>query len=354
MHRLGELYGETNRLELGIGVLRQTVEIRTGIVRDSPRSGIERARLGNDLIALGDLEDRAGHVAAAARTWEQALTAIEQAVRDHPAQTLFRQALAEINELLGRLAVRGKSDPEVALRHLETARQIHESLLLASSDEGEMVFNLEKTYVDMFYHHVVFGHPELGLAVFDQAQKTFEETNRAAPGKPPDHSSLLAHIRTWRGGALLFLDRPEDAAREYDVATKFVRTALTDTWLSSHRALADGRLAVARGEVARARAIALEIAPPPSKNRYELIYGAAALLAACATATDPVRNPADHEQLTTQSLDILRQARDTHALSPLAMRSILGVDPAFAAIRKTKSYEQFLSELLRGTESSPK
>jgi serine/threonine protein kinase len=344
LHRLGEIYGETNRLEPGIAALRKAVDLRTAVVRDSPRNGIDRARLGNDLIALGDLHDRVGQVDDAAQAWARAFDHIQQAMRDHPAQTLFRQAFGEINELLGRMAVRGKSSPEVALRHLETARETHEALMLASPNDAEMLYNLQKTYVDLFFHHLVFGQPQRGLAVFDRAIKTFEPAASDTTGETPKYQWMLADIHMIRGDALQFLNRPVESMRDYDLALKLTKDPALRAQMSRRHSMAEGLQAVGNGDVARARTIALEAARAEPKNG-EVLYAAAALLAACAAATDPARNATAREQLIVQALDLLRQARDTHYLSPLALRSILSVDPSYAAIRKTKPFEQFLAEL---------
>ncbi len=171
LHRQGELYGRTHRLEQGIAALEEAAALQERQLRAAPGNALARARWGNHLLAIGELCESKGEIDRAQSVWLQALGQFERVVRDHPHQTAYAIALAETHCSLGKLTALGRLSAAEGQQHLDSGRAIVERLLRAHPQLGELWNALFLNLQAQRTYFLATGEPRGYLKAIDERLK---------------------------------------------------------------------------------------------------------------------------------------------------------------------------------------
>jgi hypothetical protein len=340
LHRLGELYGGTGRVDLAAETLGRAVAIQQVLVQRSPRDANARTYLANTMLALGETRLRAGLSDQARQVWGASLSHFEQVVRDHPQNTDFALALASAHANLGSLAGLGALDPEETLVHLASAAKIQQGVLTAHPEIGygwhewEVTLGFEQAY------WLSIGQPEGRLRTTREHLEWLESVG-ARLGKRGDISRTS--VRLSLADAYRLLGRPEEALAEIDVveAQAGAETPKPEPRHQSSRMLSQALLAAGKGDTATAMALAekaSELAPVDG----EILYGAAAVASRCAARAKSSEELALH---SANAVELLKRSWAAGFPAPIGPQALLLSDRAFDALRSRDDFWRYLDAL---------
>ncbi len=344
LHRQGELFGRTHRLELGIAALEEAAALQEKQLRAAPGNALARARWANHLLAIGELCESKGEFDRAQSVWLQALGQFEQVVRDHPHHTAYAVALAETHCSLGKLTALGRLSAALGQQHLDTGRALLERLLRTHSQLGELWnalwFNLQaqRTYF------LARGEPRSYLKAIDERLKW--HSSLKSKDLNIDGVRHRVILITARADALRWLGRPEEALNAYAEASKTQKVSIADLEPAIRRGkvLAQALLAVQKGDTIGAESLArqaVELAPQDG----ETLYSAAAVAARCAGASPA--HKAELERHVARSVELLLRAKSNSFPTVFGPRLFLNNDPAFDGIRSHADFQELTAGLAR-------
>jgi tetratricopeptide (TPR) repeat protein len=189
------------------------------------------------------------------------------------------------------------------------------------------------------------GAAQEALAWFDKAQAQLEGVLRRDQGHGTARE-YLKNTHSERAKALLRLDRPADALREWELALERLPDAKDRLYLLMNQAYARARL----GQYEEAVALAEEHLKRPEADK-SVTYRAAELFsrAAALAGEDPRRETAERRALAAKYADravaLLRQAHSQGYVFGDAEDLPLEKTPDFAALRHRPDFPQLLKDL---------
>ncbi|HWE38619.1 MAG TPA: serine/threonine-protein kinase [Isosphaeraceae bacterium] len=261
--QVGELTREVGSPDDAIRAFRESLAVRTALMRDQPTVSDHRYEMARSHNRIGALLLRTGRPDAALEAFREELRLQEALARDHPGDSIHRSnAAATLLNIGGLLAETGRFDQ--ALRAFREARTQAEGLVRDRPDDLTHRFNLAASngHLGMLLRQT--GRPDDALRAIGEARRLFEALAREHPDHP-EYRARLASSRLNIGALLDDLGRPDDALREYgEVVLLFNALVRDQPTVQEHRrglALARkdlGNILRSKGRVAEARASLLE------------------------------------------------------------------------------------------------
>jgi serine/threonine-protein kinase len=344
-HKLAFLYSRTDRHARAGEGYQQALAIRQQLVRDYPRHLGYREDLGWSYYNLGTWYRNDGNPRQAEEAFRKARTIWQELADANPSVTHYQGILAMALQRQGSLYT-SENKPEQAAGPYRQALEIAERLVKLNPANLGYAVDLGGAYCNMGWGRTRGGDPSGALPWFDKAQATLENVRK----RDPDNGMARAYLRNThqnRAEALLRVDRPADALKEWDRALDLDTLDTDRDYSRIGRALALARLGKCDEAVTIADDHVARLGDPVGGRGYQAarIFS----LASAAVGRDAAREAAERQKLAEQyaacAVALLQRAASQEYFSEPADVADLKRNTDFDPLRSREDFRRLLREL---------
>jgi serine/threonine-protein kinase len=338
-HKLGFLYARTNRSEQAGGAYRQALALRQELHRKDPDNPQYLDDLGWSYYNLGQWYRAAGRAREAEGSFRQAVDVRQKLADRFPSAPRYQSALALA---LGGLGLFYQADgrTQEALRAYQRGLAIEERLVKTYPANVKYAVDLGGSYCNMGRRLWQNGAAQESLGWLDKAQATLEGAQRRDRGNATARLYLRATHNN-RAEALLLLDRPAEALRQWDGALALGPAKDADRLFTLvSRAYTLARLGRYEGAVSQAE----EHLKRPAANQ-DTTYRAARLFARASAAARADGRREQAERYAERAAALLRRAHAEGYQPDAEDVADLEKGAEFRPLRQRPDFPQLLEDL---------
>jgi tetratricopeptide (TPR) repeat protein len=343
-NQLGYVYSQTNRHAQAGKAYQQALAVSQQLHEGMRNHLRYQEDLGWSYKNLGDWYRADGKPKEAEKSYQLAVDTFRNLADNHPSVLRYQRHLAGSLKKLG-LFYQANGQTEKALKAYQDCLKIEEGVCKLDPADLLYAVGLAGSYCNMGLRLSQNGEPQAALPWFDKAQAKLEEVRQRDKDNPRARTFLRNTHRN-RAQALLELERPADALKEWDLALALDRTDADRANSRTGRALALVRL----GKYEEAVTIAEEVVGRPGAETYGLYRAARVFsLASVAVAQDSRRDAAERRKLAEQySASAVAQLRRLQALGDFKNPgnvAYLKRNADFDPLRSRADFKALLGEL---------